>query len=141
MTNNENWERRRHEPGANLSTWNRRGSPAPAQGGAGRERQGKGGHGGGPAPGEIMQFLAAIADDQSGATCGGCIATISRAHREVGSPCGRPHEMHAHSVVNAVRRDGAQPSRFCGEREFTVRHGRREALEEAAQADPCLRAP
>ena len=47
--------------------------------------------------------------------------------------------MHARCVVSAVRRGGAQAPLLCGARGCTVRHGRREALEAAVQADPGLR--
>ena len=57
----------------------------------------------------------------------------------MGSPCGRQHAMHARCVVNAVRRSGAQASLICGARGCAVRHGRREAIEAAVQADPGLR--
>ena len=47
--------------------------------------------------------------------------------------------MHARCVVNAVGRGGAQAPLICGARGCTVRHGRREAIEAAVQADPGLR--
>ena len=47
--------------------------------------------------------------------------------------------MHARCVVNAVRRSGAQAPLLCGATSCTARHGRREALEAAVQADPGLR--
>ena len=53
----------------------------------------------------------------------------------VGLSCGRQHAMHARCLVNAVRRGGAQASLLCGARGYTVRHGRREAIEAAVQAD------
>ena len=103
----------------------------------GGEREG--GEGGGPAPGSVTQLRTFIADDHSGTSCGGCRAAIARGHQVVGLPCGRQHAMHARCVVNAVRRGGAQTSLLCGARGCTVRHGRREAVEAAVQADPGLR--
>jgi len=108
-------------------------------GGSELRREGGDGEGGGPAPGSVSQLRAFIADDQSGTTCGGCRATIARRHRVVGLPCGRQHAMHARCVVNAARRGGAQVPLLCGARGCTARHGRREALEAAVQADPGLR--
>ena len=86
-----------------------------------------------------MQLRALIADDQSGTRCGGCRATIDRGHRVVGLFYGRLHAMHARCVVNTAGRGGAQAPLFCGARECKVRHGRREALEVAAQANLGLR--
>ena len=103
------------------------------------EREGGDGEGGGSAPGSVTQLLAFIADDHSNTSCGGCKTTISRGHRVVGLPCGRQHATHARWVVNAVGRGGAQASFLCGARGCTIRHGRREAIEAAVQADPGLR--
>ena len=41
--------------------------------------------------GGVVQLRAFIADDQNGATRGGCRATVARGHRVVGLPCGRQH--------------------------------------------------
>ena len=80
--------------------------PAPAEGRVGDgEREGRVVEGGGPAPGNVLQFRSFIAaGDQSGTTCGGCRATIAGGHRVVGLPCGRQYAMRAQCVVNAVRR-------------------------------------
>ena len=80
-----------------------------------------------------------MGDNQEGATCGGCRATVARGQRVVALPCGNRHVMHARCVVNAVRRGGARAPLLCGASGCTARHGRREALETAVQADPGLR--
>ena len=59
--------------------------------------------------------------------------------RVVGLPCGRQHAMHARFEVNAAMRGGAQAALLCGARGCTARHGRRESLKAAVQADPGLR--
>ena len=112
---------------------------SPAEGRVdGGEREGGDGEIEGSAPGSVTQLRAFIADDHIGTSCGGCRATIARGHRVVGLPSERQHAMHAWCVVNAVRRGGAQASLLCGARGCTVRHGRREAIEAAVQADPGL---
>ena len=58
----------------------------------------------------------------------------------MGLPCGHRQVFHARCLVNAVRRGGVQAPLLCVARGCTVRHGRREALEAAVQADPGLRA-
>ena len=114
--------------------------PTPAEGRiGGGEREERGGEGGEPAQGDVAQFLAFIADDQSGTSFGDCRATIARGHRVVGLPCGRQHAMHARWVVDVVRRGGAKAPLLCGARGCTVHHGRREAFEAAVQVDPGLR--
>ena len=47
--------------------------------------------------------------------------------------------MHARCVVNVVQRGGAQAPLLCGARRCAGRHGTREVLEAAVQADPELR--
>ena len=110
-----NWGRiPRHESGEVL--------PAPAEGRiSDGEREGRDGEGGGPAPGDVTQLRAFIADNPSVTSRGSCKATIARGHRVVGLPCGRRHAMHAGCVVNAVRRGGAQAPLLCGARGCTVR--------------------
>ena len=86
-----------------------------------------------------MQIRAFLADGQSGTTYGDCRATIARGYGVVGLPCGRQHAMYARCEVNAIRRGGLQAPILCRAGECTARHGRREALEAAVQADPRLR--
>ena len=140
ITSDENWERSRHKPGRISRPGSGKVPPAPAEGRVGGgEREGRGGEGGGPAPGDIVHFRAFIADDQSGTTYGGCGAMTPQGHRVVGLPCGRQHAMHARCVVDAVTRGGAQALLLCGARGCTVRDGRREGLGAADQSDPGLR--
>ena len=67
--------------------------PAPDQrGGNGGEsdlnREGRGNEGGGAASGSAGQLRASMGDNQEGATCGGCRATVARGERVVALPCG-----------------------------------------------------
>ena len=103
-------------------------------------REGEGGEGRGAVAGRTGRLRASMSDSQEGATCGGCRSTVVRGQRVVGLPCGHRHVFHARCVVNALWRGGAQAPLFCGARGCTVRHGRREALKAAIQADPGLRA-
>ena len=85
-----------------------------------------------------MQRRAFIADDQSGTTCGGCREANAREHRVMGLPCGHRHAINARCVGNVVKRSGAQAPLLCSARGCSVRHGIREALEAAFQANPEL---
>ena len=69
-----------------------------------------------------------------------CAAGVAvRRHRAVGLPCGYRHLIHSRCVVEAIRRGGSHAQLICGTRGCTARHGRRESLEAAVQADPGLR--
>ena len=62
----------------------------------------------------------------------------------VSLPCGDGnHILHSRCVLVAVRSGGAQRGiqapLVCSERRYGARHGRREALDTAVQADPSLR--
>ena len=56
----------------------------------------------------------------------------------VGLPCGNQYVKHAQYVVRAIPRDWSHENPICGAHGCTARHGRRESLEAAVQADPEL---
>ena len=95
--------------------------------------------GGGPASGSVGRPRAFIDASQDGVMCGENRAAVSRGHRVVGLPCGHRHVMHARCVVEAIRRGWPHAQLICGTRGCTARHGRRESLKAAVQADLGLR--
>ena len=90
------------------------------------------------------RLRASLGGNHEHIACGVCTAAINQGHRVVRLPCGDGnHVLHARSVLVAVRSAGArrwiQAPFVCSERGCGARHGRREALEAAVQADPGLR--
>ena len=102
-------------------------------------REEGGSEGGGSASGSVGRPDALIDASQDSVMCGGCRAAAAHGHRVVGLPCGHRHIMRVRCVVEAIRTSGSHAQLICGTRGCTARHGRRESLEAAVQADPGLR--